>query len=554
MRFEAQTLIRIILVTLGSSLLTLSAAQAVEKPSREARAPARTSPHVPAHARRRAEPRFDIREFLVLGNHLLPQRVVERAVYPFLGKNRDLDTVREAVVALEQAYKNAGYGTTFVNIPPQRVTAGVVRLQVTEGVLYRVRVRGERYFSERQIRAALPALQPGKTLNLIRLQQQLTELNSRTTDRVVTPVLTAGPVPGTVNVDLDVKDKLPLHGSLQYDDIHTEDTTPNRLTASLSYDNLWQRQDSIGIQYQTAPADPRNAQVFSADYLAHIGGGIAALSYIHTTSNVLAVGTLGVLGEGDIYGLHWVQPLPGTPTVSQGLNVGVDYKDVQTEVFPDETSSGTSGIVTAPVRYLNWSVVYSQNRRMTYSTLALSTGLQFGVRSLINSADQFENARYNATPDYVYFRASASATQALPAGLGLLESVSGQWSPDALVNNEQFAVGGVGTVRGYLEAETLGDSGSAASLEVHSPSLGPRLGAMLRPLYGFLFVDGGVASLVDPLPGQDGEVKLWSYGVGARLESTRGVAASLDYAIPQLAGPVTRKGEGRIDFLIQYAF
>jgi hemolysin activation/secretion protein len=434
------------------------------------------------------------------------------------------------------------------------VIGGVVRLQVTEGVLDRVRVRGERYFSERQIRAALPALQAGRTPDLIALQQELTQLNSRTADRVVTPVLTAGPVPGTVAVDLDVKDKLPLHGSLQYDDIHTEDTTPNRLTASLSYDNLWQRQDSIGIQYQTAPANTSNAQVFSADYLGHIGSGIAALSYIHTSSNVLAVGTLGVLGKGDIYGLHWMQPLPSTPTASQGLNLGLDYKDVLTEVFPANTASGASDIVTAPVRYLSWSAVYSQNRRMAYTTLALSASLQVGIRSLINSSDQFENARYNATPGYFYFRASASATQALPAGLGLLETVAGQWSPDALVNNEQFALGGADSVRGYLEAETLGDSGAAGSLELHSPSLGPHLGAALRLLYGFVFVDGGVASLVDPLPGQAREFTLWSYGVGARLENTTGVAASLDYAIPQRDGTATLRGEGRIDFLIRYAF
>jgi hemolysin activation/secretion protein len=552
MQFDARTLIRIILVTLSSTSVTLSAARAAQKPPRAASAS--TSKDSAVHARPDAEPRFTVREFLVLGNHLLPQTAVERAVYPFLGEDRDLDTVKAAAAALEKVYKDAGYGTTFVNVPPQHVANGVVRLQVTEGVLDRVRVRGERYFSERQIRAALPALQTGKTPNLIDLQRQLARLDSRTPDRVVTPVLTAGPEPGTVDIDLLVKDKLPLHGSLQYDDRHTADTTPNRLTAALSYDNLWQRQDSVGIQYQTAPADTSNAQVLSADYLGHIGSGIAALSYIHTRSNVLALGTLGVLGSGDIYGLHWVQPLPGTPAMSQGLNLGMDYKDVQTEVFPAGTTSGASGIVTAPVRYLNWSAVYSQNRRFARGTLGLSASLQFGVRSLINSVDQFENARYNATPDYVYLRASSNATQALPGGLGLLERVSGQWSPDALVNNEQFALGGADSVRGYLEAETLGDSGAAASLEVHSPTPGDALGSMLRPLYGFVFIDAGVASLVDPLPGQAGQVTLWSVGVGARLENTTGLSASLDYAVPQRDGIRTRKDEGRIDFLIRYAF
>ena len=49
-----------------------------------------------------------------------------------------------------------------------------------------------------------------------------------------------------------------------------------------------------------------------ATYLAHIFDGIAAFSYTYTNSNVLALGTLGVLGKGEIIGGHWLQP----PTAS----------------------------------------------------------------------------------------------------------------------------------------------------------------------------------------------------------------------------------------------
>ena len=66
---------------------------------------------------------------------MLPRPAIERAVYPFLGPDRTIDTVKQAADALEKAYKDAGYGAVFVDIPEQEVADGLVRLKVTEGKL-----------------------------------------------------------------------------------------------------------------------------------------------------------------------------------------------------------------------------------------------------------------------------------------------------------------------------------------------------------------------------------------------------------------------------------
>jgi hemolysin activation/secretion protein len=507
----------------------------------------------------KAEATFDITEFRVLGTNVLPQTAIEKAVYPFLGPNRTIETVKQAADALEKAYKDAGYSAVFVDIPEQEVTDGLVRLKVTEGRLESVHVRGERYYSRRQILAALPALEQGSAPSFPALQKELTELNARTPDRVVTPVLKAGAEPGSVDVDLDVKDKLPLQGFVSYDDRHTADTTPNRATVGLSYDNLWGRQDTFGLMYQTAPANTNDAEVLIANYLGHIGSGDseAALSYTRTYSNVLALGTLGVLGKGSIYGAHWLKPIDSSATGSQNLNLGADYKDVLTSVLPDSavTAGGAApGAVTAPVKYVDWSAVYSGNWIRGGFLYSASLGFNVGVRGLINSSDQFENARYNAYPNYFYVRMGFGATQPLPWGLAFQERLSAQWSDSPLVNNEQFSLGGVDTVRGYLEAEALGDSGATGAVEMHSPPLGPHVGSFFAPLYFFVFVDSGVATLIDALPGQHENITLWSRGVGLRLDNPQGISGYLDYAVPERAGVRTLKDDSRIDFSLRYAF
>ena len=499
---------------------------------------------------------FDITEFRVLDNHVLTPTAIESAVYPYLGPGRNIDWVKKAADALEKAYKDAGFGAIYVDIPEQQVDEGIVRLKVTEGRLERIHLRGERYFSGRKILAALPALEVEQTPNLPALQQQLTELNARTPDRSITPILKAGAEPGTVDVDLAVKDTLPLHGSIDFDNRHSADTTPDRATAALSYDNLWQRQDSVSLRYQTAPARMGDAEVFMANYLGHLDptGTLFNLSYVHTSSNVLALGTLGVLGKGAIYGAHWIDPLTNTADNSQSLNAGVEYKDVLTTVQPDSTTSASAAPVTAQVRYLNWSLTYTSNWQLPSQMYSLSAGIGLGVRSGFNTVDEFANARFNARPDYIYLRLGFTGSQSLFAGLAVAERASGQLANSPLVNNEQFSLGGVDTVRGYLEAETLGDSGFSSSLELHSPMLGSLGGTYFAPLYAFAFVDGGVATLVNPLPGQRENVELWSTGLGLRLQGAGHMAASIDYAVPERSGIRTKRSQPRVDFLLHYGF
>src|SRR5512141_1442885 len=71
-----------------------------------------------AQASEEAQPQkpqtFDVLEYRVLGNTVLPAASIERAVYPHLGPGKSLDVVEQARMALEQAYHAAGYGTVFV--------------------------------------------------------------------------------------------------------------------------------------------------------------------------------------------------------------------------------------------------------------------------------------------------------------------------------------------------------------------------------------------------------------------------------------------------------
>ena len=259
---------------------------------------------------------------------MLPRIVVEKTIYPFMGENKTIDDLEAARKMLEQRYKESGFVTVFVDIPEQDVKDGVVRLKVTEGKVGRLRIKDSRYYSLGRIREAVPSLAEGSVPNFPAVQKEMTSLN-RSAGLRVAPVLRAGTTPGTVDVDLNVKDQSPLYASVELNDRFSPNTSPLRVIGTLRYDNLWQRGHSVNFQYQTSPENLDEVQVFAGNYLMGLGnsGIMLAVYGVHADSNVAVLGTTNVVGKGDIVGTRLVLPLTRLATYYHSLTLGFDYKD-----------------------------------------------------------------------------------------------------------------------------------------------------------------------------------------------------------------------------------
>lgn len=183
-------------------------------------------------APQKPEPHFDILEFVIDGNTVLPAAALEEAVYPFLGADR--------------------------------VAADVDRAR-----------------------------------------------------------LRAGKAPGTVDVDLEVEATLPLHGSIEINNQHNQQTSALRTAATVSYDNLWQMGHSASFTYQVAPQNRSDAEVFSGSYLARIPhSDWSFLAYaVKSNSAVAALASTDVIGKGSIFGARAIADLPGSDSFFQSLTV-----------------------------------------------------------------------------------------------------------------------------------------------------------------------------------------------------------------------------------------
>jgi hemolysin activation/secretion protein len=498
-----------------------------------------------------ADDRFDVFEYRVAGNTRLSREEIETALYDFLGPGRRIDDVEAARTALETRYRDAGYPTCVVDLPEQQVLEGIVRFEIIEGRVGRLEVSGAKHFSAGRITARVPSLAAGKVPHLPELQRELAALNAASADRSITPVLRPGEAPGTVDIELQVKERSPWHGSIALSDRYSRGTERLRLNAGLSYANLWDREHTLGLNYQVAPEARSQVEVWSANYVARLAqSGITLIGYaVASDSDVATVGTLGVRGRGGILGLRAIVPLPARQRFGHSVTLGADYKDFQESIGLIDTAA-----IETPISYHRFSAAYQANWVRERLRARLGMELGFAFRGLGNAPDEFEDKRFQAQPNFLLLKPSAELLFGDADGPTALLRIAGQLTPHPLVSNEQLNAGGADSARGYFESEALGDNGYIATIEFGSPPLASGLAGMIDSARWHLFFDLARLWVLDPLPSQRTDFLLASAGLGLRLDLAYGLAAELELAERLAKGPSSGGRGARVHFRLGYEF
>ena len=498
-------------------------------------------------------------EFRVLGAHALPRIEVEESVYPFLGPGRTFEDVEKARAALEKAYHDKGYKATQVVIPEQSGGGGLVLLQAYEGKVGALRVKGAKYFLPSRIKAMARSMAEGKVINFNDVTRDVVALN-QTADRRVEPKLTPSGEPGVFDIDLNVQDTLPLHGRVELNNRRSANTTDLRLNTSLSYANLWQLGHTLGGSMQLSPQKESEVKVFSGFYIWRLREPdwlSVLVSYTKQDSNVSSLGGSTVLGKGEILGVRGIATLPGAENFFHSLSAGFDYKH-----FNQTLNTGTASDVT-PITYypvsVSWEGTWIHKKDdVVKGTTEMSAGVTANVRGLGSSAASLDRNRFGSDGNFFYFRGEVAHTQKLRKDWEAFLKIHGQAADQPLVNSEQAAGGGMGTVRGYIEAEAVGDNAIFSTVELRTPSLlrevrkkgdaknpEDRTGDECR-FYGFF--DAGTITLHKTLAQQTSSYRLASFGIGTELQLSKHFHAIAELALPLKTVGETSVHEARVNF------
>jgi hemolysin activation/secretion protein len=505
----------------------------------------------------------EVQAFEVQGNTLLPFLDLQRRLEAFKGR-RSLAELQAAAAAVQQLYADAGFGGVVVYLPPQDAAAlgrGQVRIEVLEGKIARITVRGQQHFTAENVLASLPALQAGRTPHLPTLDAQM-QLGNENPARHVRVLLKPGEQRGQTDAEVTVTDRSFQRLLASLDNSGNAHTGHWRAMLGWQHANLTDRDDTLALQYQTSPTHPSRVDVRSLGYRLPLYGprmvidAYAARSSVDGGSTATAAGDLRFNGTGQLAGLRLAQLPPRLGDADQRVALGLDWRKYlnrcEIEGLPIGACGGASGRVVVLPLSLDY-VLQKPGALAWGGSLSLQTNLRRSGTDSDTAA--FESVRSGARPGYALLRVGANGQWPLDERWSLRSRLAAQYTRDALVPGEQFGLGGASSVRGYEERELAGDQGATLSIELLRsllPAAGEGGGLMLQ---GLAFVDAGRARNNQGTPCLDlrNGCNVAAWGAGLRL----GIGAlqlTLDAAWALERASETERGDLRAHFALRYAY
>jgi len=474
-------------------------------------------------------PRVDVDRIVVAGNTRLADELRAIAA-PFEDAAlsvTDLLTLRDA---LTRAYVEAGYVTSGAVVPAQDLADGTLRIEIVEGGLDEIVVRGLERLRERYVRARLEraATPPLNVADVERGLQRL--LNDPAIERLDAR-LGPGPARGRAILEVEVEEAPALAARLRIANDRAPSIGGTRFSALVVAPNTTGIGDETRLEVTALEGGPEVAFGYSVPL---------------TTSNLRAFVTAST------YRLEVVEPPLDDLDIeaeNTALALGLSYPVIDTgegrlelaanidRQFTDTTLLGR-GVSFAPGAVDGETVVtalrvtadgeWRSPRRALVGRATASFGID-ALGATVHGDDR---------PDGQFatlFAQGLWAERFNAEGRRLIARANLQLADDALLPVEQLAIGGSDTVRGYRTNTLVRDAGWTASLEFREPVANLRLReGEQSPVTGLVealaFTDSGGGWNVDrPTPGVD---SIYSVGLGLRWQPLDLLQLGLDVAVP----------------------
>ena len=505
--------------------------------------------------------RFNIERFQIDGNSILPAAKVQELVAPFVGKGKVYGDVQKALEALEGEFRRLGYGTVQVFVPEQELTSGVVRLLVSEGVIGKVTITGNKFFNNENIRASIPDLKEGAAPNMRKLSENI-QLTNENPAKQVEVTLGVSEEEGKVNARVEVKEENPERFYMTLDNTGTKATGKHRLGVAYQNANLGNSDQVLTLAYTTALDPPGGMKILGTRMLPwQDGNGVKvdifsigyrlplyslgdSIDFIYgnsstdtpSTSPTLG-GGLGINGKGEIFGLRYNHIFPRDGEFSSRLVLGFDYKYVNSRcaISGVPTPFGLAGCTPHTLRPV--SATYSGQWQKPGESIDFNVGLlhnlfpmgsRFAYAAPPGGFDRYSAASgYQSKDEFTTLRIGGSYAAAIGGDWMLRAAANAQHANNALPAIERLGLGGVNAVRGFLERAVAVDRGYVANLEAYSPDVAPSL-SVPGTLKWLVFFDTARGFNLNPSLNQ--KVNIASLGVGLRYNLKKDVSARVDVA------------------------
>ena len=484
------------------------------------RMPALAQPATPPADTR---PLFVLRHVSIAGATAIPPDHLASVYQPYVGKKVSQADLAAIAAGIGDIYRAAGFNLSRAIIPPQDIKNGSIRIQVIEGSITALDVRGEgaEEFGVRQMLAPVLGEHPSR---LGTLERKLLLINNRPGVRIADTTLEEiGTASGHFRLTVFVK-TWHVFASLGVDNLGAAAVGPWESYATAAYNSLLRPGDTLAVNLSTTPNDPREL-------------GFGRLSYD------TPIGDDGVrVGVSGMYSDVW----PGDYRRALGDNTTMEGFELRASVVPIQSQRSTLTITSAfdlsnvsesdlfgtiyddRIRTFGLTGDYRLQDNFGGSNFLTLTWRQ-GLNVLgASQADDDFVSHIGASPSFSALDVWFTRYQSLTDAWSLKIAAAGQAASGPLYLSQQFYLGGAAFGRAYAAAETSGDNGMAGTLELRFDQ---KLNSQFLTGYQlYSFVDSGVAWNAG-YNYTDG-ISLTSVGGGVRFFLANNTQADLAIAVP----------------------
>ncbi|PSF35521.1 ShlB/FhaC/HecB family hemolysin secretion/activation protein [Aphanothece hegewaldii CCALA 016] len=469
--------------------------------------------------------------FLVKKIEIVGKTVLQKEIYDLITPYENRQLTFEELLCLRteitQLYIQNGYITSGAFLPNnQDITSGIVQIQVIEGEIENVEISGLRRLRQGYIRSRL-AIGIDKPFNQNDLQRSLELLQLDPLLEQVNAELTVGSAPGRNILKLQLKEAPAFHAAIEGNNYRPPSIGSEQGTIFLGHDNLLGFGDRISGEYSIS----EGLNLYDVRYTVPINAYDGTISVRYYNSQTVITESLfrdlDISNTGETFTVGIRQPLYRSPQNEWAVGLDFDLRrsrsTLEGESFclslPCENGSTKLSILRFSQEWLN---------RDPNRIIAARSQFNFGIAA-------FDATEIDIEPDSQFFSwlGQFQWVQRITSRVLVVGRAYAQLTPDALPIIEQFSIGGIDTVRGYVQNQLVTDNALIASLEFRVPLTQNPSILQLTPF--FEFGTGWNNLLPDPE-----NSTLAGIGLGFRWFITNGLSIRLDYGVPLI--PKSNKG------------
>ncbi|MEG3436536.1 ShlB/FhaC/HecB family hemolysin secretion/activation protein, partial [Pannus brasiliensis CCIBt3594] len=430
---------------------------------------------------------------------------------------------------ITKLYVDNGYITSGAFIPPQTIENGTVKIKIVEGSLEDIRVTVRGRLNPAYVRGRI-AIATGKPLNLNRLLEALQVLRLDPVISRLSAELAAGTRPGTNLLDVTVEVADTLTGSVILDNGRSPAVGGFRRGVQIEEGNLTGNGDRVRAWYLNT--DGSNDWDISYTLPVNAHDGTIGIEYRNVSSDVIQspLDRLDIASDYQDAVLSYRQPVTRSPDGELAFGATFEYQRSQGWFLGGRpfVAYGTDNDGVTSVSALRFFQEWTGRGRQ--DVVFLRSEFSFGL-DIFGATTPFDSSvNANAPkPDYFLWRGQGQWVHQFAPDTLFIFRGNLQIANDSVVSLEQFALGGLYSVRGYQQNYLLSDNGAFASAEFRLPIFRAPRQQQLVQLVPFL--DSGIAwnayGVENPDPGA-----IVSVGLGLNWQWGKYVNARVDWGYP----------------------